>query len=745
MASKVPSCLPSQHRACQLHSPCPIGKRRQCLTINRLDWGASKSESKELTLSKSPQQVLDVAETLANLTELTTKAVSKNSQVSLKASTLPPDNGSSSVAAEEESSSPEDNPEEEFVIPDKDRPPSILEDPLLTTTASSTQRPLPPRLLVVSSASVHSTESKGNFFIPVVPQRPYRYIRPSASIAQSFRVIAKASPVIKIGASSAVRLSVPSKSRGSENVLRHSAPGTSTCSIVRGIDPRKGSGKATKVVTISSAGPDRYKLHCVGTIPPKVSDVRMVVRKPGAEISLSPQSNNESDDVDEEVREIVRSRTGTEPLEVGCPRCSSDEDGNGVKEGSRGSPPGLNPLFPFLKAAATAAAASAVANSTTGTPTFPFSFMNMNYMNFSNDSESLSDDMKDLKQSGADFNKEDLKAILPYSPLVDCSTCPKCGKTFAHKLNIYRHVKSCGLPPQNSCELCDSETELPYLPYLVTAVLGKPPRVDRTVVCQQCKRTYASRQSLRLHQRLECGKPKTFKCPYCDLTAFQKGNVVKHIRLKHLGMEIKVDRINMDLLPGGNSKKNSSSSKTDSETSSTGDSPVKARSLSPVKPSPLLPILPKTTPSSTAASLGSRSSPPPLLPATLNLASNSISLTQFTSSSTTVTPVTCQGLTTSTRPPPMLIKILTPNQLQTAIKATEVEAQEPQPLSTRSNNDTESSAIIRQLKRPVRRSSRTSTTTSATTLASDDSDDKEENRATDNNSASKFEVADINS
>ena len=162
-------------------------------------------------------------------------------------------------------------------------------------------------------------------------------------------------------------------------------------------------------------------------------------------------------------------------------------DGAGNRN-SANSPPALNPLFPFLKAAATAAATSALAANASGsTPTFPFSFMNMSGLSGGGASAAGGSGFNDNGGLGEDDGEEpkeeqdlgDIKGMLPYSPLVDCNTCPKCGKTFAHKLNIYRHVKSCGLPPQNSCELCGKkftqrykkkihkmmEHGIPYRPY----------------------------------------------------------------------------------------------------------------------------------------------------------------------------------------------------------------------------------------------------------------------------------------
>jgi DNA-directed RNA polymerase subunit RPC12/RpoP len=52
--------------------------------------------------------------------------------------------------------------------------------------------------------------------------------------------------------------------------------------------------------------------------------------------------------------------------------------------------------------------------------------------------------------------------------------------------------------------------------------------------CKNCGKLYRWKNSLYTHVRLECGKEPQFQCPYCPHRAKLKGNLQKHIKLKHV-------------------------------------------------------------------------------------------------------------------------------------------------------------------------------------------------------------------
>lgn len=51
--------------------------------------------------------------------------------------------------------------------------------------------------------------------------------------------------------------------------------------------------------------------------------------------------------------------------------------------------------------------------------------------------------------------------------------------------------------------------------------------------CPGCNRPYSWRQSMLLHYKNACGKDPQFLCPHCPYRAKQKGNLDKHIEIKH--------------------------------------------------------------------------------------------------------------------------------------------------------------------------------------------------------------------
>lgn len=52
-------------------------------------------------------------------------------------------------------------------------------------------------------------------------------------------------------------------------------------------------------------------------------------------------------------------------------------------------------------------------------------------------------------------------------------------------------------------------------------------------VCPVCGHMYKHEKSLTLHSKYECGKEAQFGCELCPYKAKQKGNLKRHILLKH--------------------------------------------------------------------------------------------------------------------------------------------------------------------------------------------------------------------
>lgn len=55
--------------------------------------------------------------------------------------------------------------------------------------------------------------------------------------------------------------------------------------------------------------------------------------------------------------------------------------------------------------------------------------------------------------------------------------------------------------------------------------------------CSNCGKLYRWKNTLLRHLRLECGKEPQFHCPYCPYRAKRKGNLQKHVMLRHHKLE----------------------------------------------------------------------------------------------------------------------------------------------------------------------------------------------------------------
>ena len=56
--------------------------------------------------------------------------------------------------------------------------------------------------------------------------------------------------------------------------------------------------------------------------------------------------------------------------------------------------------------------------------------------------------------------------------------------------------------------------------------------------CEKCGKTYVSEKSVVRHVRYECGMPRRFKCPYCEISIRQQTHAWGHIRVNHPDREV---------------------------------------------------------------------------------------------------------------------------------------------------------------------------------------------------------------
>ncbi|PSN32891.1 hypothetical protein C0J52_13312 [Blattella germanica] len=64
-------------------------------------------------------------------------------------------------------------------------------------------------------------------------------------------------------------------------------------------------------------------------------------------------------------------------------------------------------------------------------------------------------------------------------------------------------------------------------------IISEDQQSENGFKCRNCGKLYRWKNSLYTHVRLECGKEPQFQCPYCPHRAKLKGNLQKHIKLKH--------------------------------------------------------------------------------------------------------------------------------------------------------------------------------------------------------------------
>ncbi|KAJ1529443.1 hypothetical protein ONE63_006221 [Megalurothrips usitatus] len=115
-------------------------------------------------------------------------------------------------------------------------------------------------------------------------------------------------------------------------------------------------------------------------------------------------------------------------------------------------------------------------------------------------------------------------------PQFSCPASPACAYRSKQRSGVNRHVRMLHPHPLiHSIPPYLNQNHGPSVSLASPTTSMKLPQYS----CNQCGKIYRWKQSLGLHQRLECGKEPQFQCPHCPHRAKQKGSLVKHISNKH--------------------------------------------------------------------------------------------------------------------------------------------------------------------------------------------------------------------
>ncbi|RLU14749.1 hypothetical protein DMN91_012636, partial [Ooceraea biroi] len=102
--------------------------------------------------------------------------------------------------------------------------------------------------------------------------------------------------------------------------------------------------------------------------------------------------------------------------------------------------------------------------------------------------------------------------------------CFQCGKRYLWRGSLKNHIRvECGKEPAFKCPICGRRNSL-----IINQASSLKPWS-----CYRCGKRYIWRDSLKKHQRVECGKEPTFECPVCGRKFKHKHRWQSHSRLIH--------------------------------------------------------------------------------------------------------------------------------------------------------------------------------------------------------------------
>lgn len=125
--------------------------------------------------------------------------------------------------------------------------------------------------------------------------------------------------------------------------------------------------------------------------------------------------------------------------------------------------------------------------------------------------------------------------------------CLKCGKSFSYKGYLKKHNKICGKTKNYvrslkrfTCDHCDYKSL--YKSILMRHIDARHSQDKQPNNCAKCKKIFYNKESFKQHVK-NCGLPKVFYfCDHCDYKTDGKGNLVRHVKIKHLPRNLKENK-----------------------------------------------------------------------------------------------------------------------------------------------------------------------------------------------------------
>ncbi|XP_039285467.1 zinc finger protein 425 [Nilaparvata lugens] len=142
--------------------------------------------------------------------------------------------------------------------------------------------------------------------------------------------------------------------------------------------------------------------------------------------------------------------------------------------------------------------------------------------------------------------------------------CDRCNRSYKYQAGLSSHKRfECGRQPQFNCPHCAFSSKLKgnlkkhialhfssaftsakhfesqlgsqrIVRHSNSALVSLGPDDQHPFVCDRCNRSYKYQAGLSSHKRFECGRQPQFNCPHCAFSSKLKGNLKKHIALRHI-------------------------------------------------------------------------------------------------------------------------------------------------------------------------------------------------------------------